>query len=87
MSDKPKPTFVLVPRKLIVVATVAYICMMALTAASIQWANYVDMRSNQRWCGIVTLFNETYKDIPPPTELGKKFAVEFIHLRDDFKCK
>ncbi len=78
--------YIMVPRKFIItLITIAAVCLIAAGVA-MQWASYVDDRSNQRWCGIVDLFNETYRESPPPTEIGKKLAVEFIQLDKSFHC-
>ncbi len=84
---KHKPTFIMVPRKLVITVISLFACMIIMTIVSVQWANYVDNRSNQRWCGIVLLFNNAYKTNPPPTPLGKKVAVEMLKLQNDFSCK
>jgi hypothetical protein len=82
-----KEVHIVIKRKFIVAWIVSYVCMMVMAIASIQWANYIDKRSNQRWCGIVNLFNETYVESPPPTEIGQILQIEFIKLQRDFKCK
>lgn len=82
-----KPTYIMVPRKLIFTWIATSVCLAILSVAAIQWANFVDRRSNQRWCGIVTVMNETYKENPPPTEIEKILSVEFLLLRDEFNCK
>lgn len=78
---------IIVKRKYLIAAGTAYICMMVMTVLSVGWANYVDQRSNQRWCGIVKTFNETYEKEPPPSDIGRILQVEFLKLRKDFKCK
>lgn len=86
-SKVGKPTYVMVPRKLIIFATTIFASMLIMTILSIQWASYIDRRSNQRWCGIVNLFNDTYETTPPTNDIGRKLEIEFKHLETDFKCK
>lgn len=82
-----KPTYIMVPKKLVIALSVAFMGMLIMTLVSTQAAYFVDRRSNQRWCGIVLLFNDTYKDAPPTSDTGRKFAIEFIKLQREFKCK
>lgn len=84
---KEKPTFIMVPRKLMIAWTASFIVMLIMTGSSIQWANYIDRRSNQRWCGLVSLFNQAYRDNPPTTILGKDIAIEMLNIQRDFSCK
>lgn len=77
----------MVPRKLMVAAVAAFLSMLIMTASSIQWANYIDRRSNQRWCELVVLFNTEYRENPPTTVLGKQIAAAMLVLQDDFSCK
>lgn len=65
---------------------ISFACMLIMTILSLQWANYIDKKSNQRWCGVVNLFNEAYKATPPPTDIGKKIAAEMLKLQKDFSC-
>lgn len=60
----------------------------ALTSAlvSIGYAKHVDSESNQRWCGLVVRLDDTYREKPPGTELGRDIANEFKQLRQDFDC-
>lgn len=82
-----KPTYLMVPRKLMITWIASFICMVIMTSASIQWAYYIDKRSNQRWCGLVVLFNDAYRVNPPSTSLGKKIALEMLQLQTEFSCK
>lgn len=77
----------MVPRKLIITWIVGTIVLFLGILASFQYANYIDRKSNQRWCGIVTAFTDSYKENPPPpTPLGKKIATEMFNLDKDW-CK
>ena len=85
MSDG-KPTYVMVSRNLIITWLVSTVILLALVLVSFQYTNYVDTRSNKQWCGIVNLFNDTYKDSPPPPGRGQTLADEFIKLSKKFSC-
>lgn len=87
VGDGEKATYVMVPRKLMITIATVFACLLALNVATLQWANYIDQRSNKRWCNIVKIFNETYQNEPPPTVIGQILQVEFLKLGRDFKCK
>jgi len=42
--------------------------------------------SQLKWCGIVTLFDDTYKENPPETSTGRQLASEMSKLRVEFGC-
>lgn len=90
MADKeykPRAVYIMVPRKLVITAVIAYICLLVGVIGSIQWASYVDRRSNQRLCGVITLSNEAYKSNPKPTSVGKKLGNAMEKLQGDYDCK
>lgn len=87
MSEKPVPTFVMVPRKLVIAWVITTALLFTMILLSFQYADYVDRRSNQRWCGLVGLFNESYAERPPETDLGKKIATAMAELPKSFECK
>ncbi|MFY3742116.1 MAG: hypothetical protein HMLIMOIP_002580 [Candidatus Nitrosomirales archaeon] len=90
MTDKPKhlqPTFIMVPRKLIIAWITTFLVTMIGVTLSAQWANYVDRRSNQRWCGIITILDDANKSNPPKTEIQKKLATKFHEKRKEFRCE
>lgn len=79
--------YIFVKKKfMITMITIALVCLIT-AAVAMQWAVYIDTKSNQRWCGVVELFNEGYKEVPPDSERTRKFATEFLKLSTDFKCK
>jgi hypothetical protein len=82
-----KPTYIMIPRKMVITWVTATITLFLLNMASFQYTNYVDRRSNGFWCGIVVLFDDTYKVTPPPTDVGIKLMTEFREMRNDFHCK
>jgi len=87
IHEKHKHSYAVVPKKLIRAWIASMVCMIIMTGASVQWAYYIDERSNRRWCGIVNLFNQAYKENPPPTEVGRKISKEMLIIRDKFHCE
>ncbi len=85
--SKDNPHYLLVPRKTVITIISVFVCLMVGIIASFQYANYVDRQSNQKWCGVVTLFNESYKEIPPTTDLGRKISAAMLQLEGEFKCQ
>lgn len=81
--------FVIPKRRAVLAIVTALIVLFIGMLASFQYANYVNRQSNQKWCGIIVLFDDTYKEAPPPSDAGKKFAVEFSKLRNapDYNCR
>lgn len=73
----------MIPRRVFVTVC---ICLVIGIMASFQYANYVDRRSNQKWCDLVGLFNDTYVANPPTTDTGKKIAVKMRQIEDEFNC-
>jgi len=84
---KTRAVYIMVPRKLVITAITAYVCLFIGVAGSIQWANYVDRRSNQRLCGVIVLSNEAYKSNPRPTPVGQKLGNAMEKLSNDYDCK
>lgn len=85
---KLEPQYIMVPRKFIIAWIVTFVVMIVLTGVAIQWANYVDQRSNRRWCGIVQVFDEEYNNNPPkPNTVSYRLAPQFKELEAAFKCK
>ncbi len=89
MSDnKPKQQMlVMVPRRLVITTTAAFIGMFIMMVASFQFAYWIDSRSNQRLCSITRLFNKAYEENPPSTQLGKDIQTEMENLQRFNKCK
>lgn len=77
----------MIPRKFMFAAVACFLCMMIMTMTSIQWSNYVNDRSSQRLCKVVTLFVKSYKMTPPTTKLGKEIAAAMLQLQTDLSCK
>lgn len=84
--DSDKPHYILVPRKAVVAIVTIFVCLMAGTITSFQYANYVDRKSNGQWCELVVALNDSYVEIPPTTDLGKRIANALLDLNQEFKC-
>ncbi len=82
-----KAEYVLVSKRFVRSSIIAYLILFILVIASFQYTNYVERRSNRIWCGVVVLFDDTYKKSPPPTEVGKLLAPQFARMVDSFRCK
>ncbi len=83
------PEVIMLRRKaLIALITVAAVLFIGIIA-SFQYANYVDRRSNQKLCRIITLSDEAYIALPPASATGKELAAAFHELRNDpnYRCK
>jgi hypothetical protein len=87
MEDPHKQVYITVPRKLAIAVLTSFTCLFIGVIASFQYTDFVDRRSNQRWCGIVALFNSAYVENPPTTNLGKEIAVAMLNLETDFSCR
>lgn len=86
-KEKLKPTYLMVPRKLVITWLSSTLAMVVLILALFQYINYVQRQSDQRWCGMVVMFDNNYKTSPPPSALGQNIAKEFTKLRSEFGCK
>jgi hypothetical protein len=84
--QREKPTYIMVPRRLMYTWVASFVCMVIMTGLSVEYASYTDNRSNHRWCGLVKLFNEAYKENPSPTPLGKNIASEMHRIYKEFHC-
>ena len=82
-----KTVYVVVSRKRALAEFSVAACLFIGMLASFQYTNYVDRNSNQAWCGIIELFNDTYREAPPPSAAGKKLEAEFKVLGAKYKCK
>lgn len=73
----------MIPRRVFIVT---FLVLVVGILAAFQYANYVDRRSNQKWCDLVGLFNDAYVANPPNTETGKKIAIKMREIEQEFKC-
>lgn len=86
-DDKLRPTYLMIPRKLVIAWIVSFLCLLIGVIASFQYANYVDRRSNMRLCGVVTMYTKENIENPPASALGRNLGVEFLKLKAVFSCK
>lgn len=52
----------------------------------IVYTGVVDRESNQQWCALVVLLDDTYSRTPPTTEVGRQVAQTMHTLRNRFEC-
>lgn len=64
----------------------AYVTAFVFALGSVQYANYVDTQSNQRWCQLLSVLNGAYKEAPPRTQTGRIVATAIHDLYIDFDC-
>lgn len=85
--EKGNPTYIMVPRKFVIAWIASFIVMFMMTASSIQWASYIDRRSNQRLCTVIVLSNRASKTYPPQSELIQQIAAAMFRLQKDYDCR
>lgn len=66
---------------------VACLASIIMGVISIQYADYVDRKSNRQWCDVVTTLDDAYAANPPQSEAGRRLAQEMKRMRHDFDCK
>lgn len=86
--EKPEvKVYVVVKRSFVLTSVAVFVSLFIGFIASIQYANYAVRKSDQKQCDVIGLFNESYKQLPPSTDLGKKIASAMAKLETDFKCR
>lgn len=78
---------IVIKRKWIVAQVMFCISMMLLAGVSIQYANYVDRKSNQSWCELINFYTDYYNKTPPATELQKRQAELMHNQAKSLGCK
>jgi len=66
---------------------VSMVCAFLAAAASMAYANRVARDSERKWCNIVATLDDAYRETPPQTPAGRKFAADVHRLRGDFGCR
>lgn len=82
-----KHHYILVSRSTAIAVISGFICLFIGLVASFQYADYVDRRSNQRLCGLISLFNESYNEVPPTNPTGQRISEEMYEIAGDFRCE
>jgi hypothetical protein len=62
------------------------VSMLALTIANVFITVTTTDLNNRKWCGILSLYHDTYRDNPPTTPTGQAFRDQLEPLYRDFKC-
>ncbi len=65
---------IVIKRKWIIAQVMFCIAMMLLAGSSIQYANWVDRKSNESWCDLINFYTDYYNQNPPATELQRRQA-------------
>lgn len=66
---------------------VSFFACLVVAIASVGYTSYVQRKSDQRWCSLLTGIGNGQRQTPPPSESGKRFAVEIEKLRREFGCR
>ena len=85
-SKVDKDRVIGIPKSFLYYLVVSFVSALVMTLVAVVYANYVDNRSNQRWCGIVSTMDEVYREEPPTLDTGKRLAEEIKKLKNDFRC-
>lgn len=80
----PNTVYIMVSKKLIVAWVIVSMVLFISILTSFQYANYVDRKSNGRWCGIFSIINNSPKPDRPLTEDEKRFAAEMLGIQSDY---
>lgn len=75
-----------IPKSIWYSVIASYVSGILITISMFVYTNYIDDQSNRRWCTIVVTLDDTYKQTPPLTEVGKKIAESIHDLRIEFDC-
>jgi hypothetical protein len=82
-----------VPRKFIIAWFVTLLCMIVLTGAAIQYANYavgkqnqLERESDRAWCDLIVFYTDYYRERPPQTDLQQKQFALMERRRTDLGC-
>lgn len=67
------------------IAAIVISCIV-VAGVSVQYANYVDKRSSQRWCSLIGTLDDAYHATPPQTPAGRNVASDIARLRGDLGC-
>lgn len=60
--------------------------MLALTIANVFITVTTADMNNRKWCGILSLYHDTYQENPPTTPTGRAFQEQLEPLYRDFHC-
>lgn len=54
-----------------------------IIAVSAWWTAHGIEQSDRKFCSIIVTFDDAYREVPPPTDTGKRLAAEVRKLRDE----
>lgn len=80
-------------RDLVYVLLVVFVTSIVLAAVNVIYTNHVAAQSEQRnqerareICGLISTFDDAYRQTPPTTELGRHIAAEMHAYRVGLGC-
>lgn len=62
------------------------VSMVAIASATVVISDRTARESEQKWCRVLTVMTDSWKAAPPPSESGRRLAVEIARLRAEFGC-
>jgi hypothetical protein len=74
------------PRSLWYALLAAFLSSLLMGGVAIQYADWVNRRSERKWCHLIVLLDRPYTERAPQSELGKAIAEALHKLRRDFGC-
>lgn len=83
MTPKPKATYIMVPRKLVITWITSYVILLVLVLYSFQYTNHVF----RQLCGVISISDDSYKAAPPGLATGILLAKEFDRIKNKYHCK
>lgn len=77
----------LISRSTWYVLAVIYASMFAMVIGTALYSNYVARQSEQKWCGVLRVYHNAYRqNPPPPTQLGKDIQKQLEQQYVQFHC-
>lgn len=69
------------------VLAVIYLSLFGAVFACFVYADHVADQNNRRWCGVLRVYHDAYRqNPPPPTQLGRDIQQQIEQLYADFRC-
>lgn len=81
------------PQKLVYALIVVFVTSFALAVANVLYTDHVNAEAEHRnqqrareICGLISTFDDAYRDNPPTTDLGRHIAAEMHTYRVGLGC-
>lgn len=62
------------------------VAMFVAVGLSVGYTAYSRKQDDRQWCALVSTLDDTYRQQPPTTDLGRQIAAEMHRLRQRFGC-